>query len=102
MHLPFLQEVLGEFSLVPLVVGEPASAEEVAEVLESVWDGPETLVVVSTDLSHYHDYETAQRLDRATCEAIEAMRFEDLASKPPAGGCRWAACSASRAGAACA
>jgi hypothetical protein len=77
VHLPFLQEVLGEFSLVPLVVGE-AAAEEVAEVLESVWDGPETLIVVSTDLSHYHDYETAQRLDRATCAAIEALRFEDL------------------------
>ncbi len=44
-----------------------------------VWDGPETLIVVSTDLSHYHDYETAQRLDRATCAAIEALRFEDLA-----------------------
>lgn len=77
VHLPFLQEVLGDFSLVPLVVGD-ASAEEVAEVLERVWEDPGTLVVVSTDLSHYHDYETAQRLDRTTCAAIEALRFEDL------------------------
>ena len=77
VHLPFLQEVLGDFALVPLVVGD-ASAEEVAEVLERLWDGPGTLVVVSTDLSHYHDYETAQRLDRATCAAIEALRFEEL------------------------
>lgn len=77
VHLPFLQAVLGEFSLVPLAVGD-ASAREVAEVLELFWDGPETLIVISTDLSHYHDYETARRMDAATSRAIEALRIEDI------------------------
>ncbi len=72
VHLPFLQEVLGDFRLVPLVVGN-ATAEEVAEVLDALWGGPETLIVVSSDLSHYHDYMTARRLDLATCEAIEHL-----------------------------
>ena len=77
VHLPFLQEVLGEFSLVPLVVGE-AGPGEVAEVLESLWGGPETLIVISSDLSHYHDYRSAQKLDRATSQAIEELRLEDI------------------------
>ena len=77
VHLPFLQEVLGEFSLIPLVVGD-ASAEEVGEVLERLWGGTETLVVISSDLSHYHDYQTARRMDAATARAIETLRFEDL------------------------
>lgn len=77
VHLPFLQEVLGEFSLVPLVVGD-AGPEEVAEVLDSLWGGPETLIVISSDLSHYHDYQTAQQLDRATSKAIEELRLEDI------------------------
>ncbi len=77
VHLPFLQEVLDAFTLVPLVVGE-AEAGEVAEVLDRLWGGPETLIVISSDLSHYHDYETARRMDEATSRAIEALRFEDI------------------------
>ncbi|MHB8534961.1 MAG: AmmeMemoRadiSam system protein B [Sulfuricaulis sp.] len=77
VHLPFLQEVLGEFSLVPLVVGDAAPGE-VAEVLELLWGGPETLIVISSDLSHYHDYRSAQKLDRATSQAIEEFRIEDI------------------------
>ncbi len=72
VHLPFLQEVLDDFTLLPLVVGD-ASAEDVAEVLRTVWGGEETLIVVSSDLSHYHDYATAQRMDRATSTAIEQL-----------------------------
>jgi AmmeMemoRadiSam system protein B len=72
VHLPFLQALLGDFALVPLVVGD-ARPEEVAEVLERLWGGPETLIVVSTDLSHYCDYDTARRLDAATTRAIEAL-----------------------------
>src|SRR5437879_4386731 len=53
VQLPFLQQVLGEVSLVPLVVGD-ADPEQVAEVLERVWGGAETLIVISSDLSHYH------------------------------------------------
>jgi len=72
VQLPFLQEVLDRFTLVPLVVGD-ASAEEVSEVLEQLWGGDETLIVISSDLSHYHDYNTARAMDSETCEAIEAL-----------------------------
>jgi len=77
VQLPFLQYVLERFSLVPLSVGD-AEPEEVAEVIERLWDGPETLFVVSSDLSHYHDYETARRRDAATSRAIEALDFAAL------------------------
>lgn len=77
VHLPFLQESLQSFSLIPLVVGD-AAAEEVAEVLEMLWGGDETLIVISSDLSHYHDYATAQRMDQATSAAIEALRPQDI------------------------
>ena len=69
VQLPFLQRVLGEFTLVPLVVGE-ATAEEVAQVLERLWGGPETLIVISSDLSHYLPYDEAARIDAATARAI--------------------------------
>ena len=72
VQLPFLQKTLGSFQLVPLAVGL-ASAAEVAEVLERLWGGRETLVVISTDLSHYHPYEEAQRIDRATIERIGTL-----------------------------
>ena len=72
VQLPFLQRTLGSFSLVPLAVGN-ASAAEVAEVLERLWGGKETLIVISTDLSHYHPYEEAQRIDRATIGRIGAQ-----------------------------
>jgi AmmeMemoRadiSam system protein B/AmmeMemoRadiSam system protein A len=71
VQLPFLQAVLGEFTLVPLAVGM-ASVAEVAEVLERLWGGPETLVVISTDLSHYHSYEKARSVDAATLARIAA------------------------------
>ena len=77
VHLPFLQEVLGEFTLVPIVVGESHPAE-VAEVLERLWGGDETLIVISSDLSHYHDYQTARTRDAATARAIENLRYEDI------------------------
>lgn len=77
VHLPFLQEVLDSFTLLPLVVGD-ATAEDVARVLRTVWGGDETLIVVSSDLSHYHDYATAQRMDRATSNAIEELRPEAI------------------------
>jgi len=72
VQLPFLQEVLDNFSLVPLVVGD-TNAEEVSEVLERLWGGDETLIVISSDLSHYHDYNTARAMDSETCLAIEEM-----------------------------
>jgi AmmeMemoRadiSam system protein B len=69
VHLPFVQVVLGDVLVLPIVVGD-ASPAQVADVLDVVWDGPETLVVVSTDLSHYHDQVTAQERDRRTAAAI--------------------------------
>ena len=72
VQVPFLQTVLGHFTLLPLVAGE-ASAEEVAEVLEKCWGGPETLIVISSDLSHYENYKTARAMDTAASEAILAM-----------------------------
>jgi AmmeMemoRadiSam system protein B len=77
VHLPFLQRVLPAFRLVPLVVGS-ASGEGVARVIDHLWNGEETLVIVSSDLSHYHDYDTASRLDRATCAAIATLDPDGL------------------------
>lgn len=77
VHLPFLQMTLKDFTLVPILVGD-ATADEVCEVLEQLWGGSETLVIISSDLSHYHDYETATRLDQATSRAIEALAFENI------------------------
>lgn len=70
VHLPFLQTVIDSFSLVPLVVGD-ATPEVVATVLDELWGGPETLIVISSDLSHYLSYEDARISDTATCVAIE-------------------------------
>jgi len=77
VQLPFLQMILDAFTLVPLAVGD-AGAAEVGEVIEMLWDGPETLIVISSDLSHYLDYESARRCDEATSRAIEALRYEDI------------------------
>jgi MEMO1 family protein len=77
VHLPFLQETIDNFTLVPLVVGD-ASPGEVAEALEQLWGDDETLIVVSSDLSHYHDYTTAQQMDRATSAAIESLQIDSI------------------------
>ena len=86
VHLPFLQRTLGPtgWSVLPVVVGG-ARPEEVAALLDALWGGPETLIVVSTDLSHYHDHRTAQRLDRATVEAIVADRLEAVGPEDACG-----------------
>jgi MEMO1 family protein len=72
VQLPFLQEVLGDFALVPFAVGA-ANADAVAQVLERLWGGAETVVVVSTDMSHYHAYEQARAIDGATIERIASF-----------------------------
>lgn len=73
VHLPFLQSVLPDFRLLPLAVGM-TTPEEVAEVLEALWGGDETLIVVSSDLSHYLPYADAQRVDKQTVQDIMHLR----------------------------
>ena len=75
VHLPFLQSLLPDFLLVPLAVGQ-ADADVVAAALEAVWGGPETLIVISSDLSHYLPYAMAQRVDADTCRRILALEAQ--------------------------
>lgn len=84
VHLPFLQEVLEDFALVPLLVGQ-APPPQVRQALEQVWGGDETLVVVSSDLSHFRDYESARQLDRATARAIEQLQDQALSPEQACG-----------------
>jgi len=84
VQLPFLVKLLPNFALAPFAVGD-ASAEEVAEVLEALWGGDETLIVVSSDLSHYYDYESARRMDAETSRAIESLEPEALGSESACG-----------------
>jgi AmmeMemoRadiSam system protein B/AmmeMemoRadiSam system protein A len=72
VQLPFLQKVLGEFRIVPFAVGV-AGVEEVAEVIERLWGGAETVIVISTDLSHYHSYEQARKIDGSTVARIASF-----------------------------
>jgi AmmeMemoRadiSam system protein B len=84
VHLPFLQSVLGEFTLVPLVVGM-VTPERVAAVLEHLSADAETLIVVSSDLSHYHDYDTAKDIDALTTEAIETLDWTRIGPEQACG-----------------
>jgi AmmeMemoRadiSam system protein B len=84
VQLPFLQQLLGDFKLLPLVAGRAPPAA-VAEVLEQLWGGEETVIVISSDLSHYHDYQSAREIDAATTEAIETLRFEAIGPEQACG-----------------
>jgi AmmeMemoRadiSam system protein B len=84
VHLPFLQLCLDDFELIPLVVGR-CRVTEVSEVLQALWGGDETLIVISSDLSHYHDYDTARTVDAKTSEAIEALQGERLGPEDACG-----------------
>jgi len=83
VQLPFLQLILPEFDLLPIAVGE-ALPQQVARTLNALWGGPETLIVISTDLSHYHTYGEARQLDEATSRALLALR-SDLALEQACG-----------------
>ncbi len=90
VQLPFLQAVLNDFTLVPLVVGD-SEPEQVAEVLEKLWGGDETLIVISSDLSHYNPYEVAQKQDKKTSAAIvnlqpQQIHYEDACGRNPVNG----------------
>ncbi|HEX3753849.1 MAG TPA: AmmeMemoRadiSam system protein B [Rhizomicrobium sp.] len=75
VHLPFIQRALGDVEILPVLVGQ-APREQVSHVLERVWGGPETAVIVSSDLSHFHDYETCKSKDAETSAAIERLNPE--------------------------
>ncbi|PRQ07682.1 AmmeMemoRadiSam system protein B [Enhygromyxa salina] len=77
VHVPFLQTLLPRFTLLPLVVGD-ATPDQVAELLDLCWGGPATAIVISSDLSHYHSYAEATRLDRATAAWIESASAPGL------------------------
>lgn len=85
VQLPFLQEMLSDFSLIPLATGQ-CSAEEVARCLEYLWGGDDTLILISSDLSHFHPYEEAQHIDHDTCDLI-LKKFSQL-NGDQACGCR--------------
>src|SRR5919109_259113 len=84
VQLPFLQTVLGDVSIVPLVVGA-ATYDDVRAVLERLWGGPETLILISSDLSHYHDYARARRLDADTAAAILALDADAIGEERACG-----------------
>lgn len=79
VHLPFIQVALGDVAVVPFAVGD-ATAEEVAEVIDALWGGDETRIVVSSDLSHYHGFAIAKELDADTSRAIELLRPDLIGS----------------------
>ncbi len=84
VQLPFLQETLSHFTIVPIVTGD-ASPQMVCDVINKLWGGPETLVIISSDLSHYHQYDVAKSKDAVTSRQIENLEFETLHSDSACG-----------------
>ena len=77
VQLPFLQRLLQDFQILPILVGD-VDATEVSNLMLACWGGRETLIVVSSDLSHFHDYATAERMDQRTTSEIEALHPEEI------------------------
>jgi len=84
VQLPFLQETLGDFELLPLVVGE-TKTEQITEIIQQFSEDSETLIVISTDLSHFHDYQTAREIDARTANAIELLEPNRLSTEDACG-----------------
>jgi MEMO1 family protein len=84
VQLPFINHVLPHCKIVPFLVGN-TSYLEVAELLKKIWGGNETIVIVSSDLSHYHDYTTANKLDNDTSIAIETLQPDKINSNSACG-----------------
>lgn len=84
VHLPFLQMLVDNFTLAPFVVGI-AEPETVAAVLDELWGGPETLIVISSDLSHYLEYDAARERDKSTSRSIEQFDAESIGPEDACG-----------------
>ncbi|MGB1801307.1 MAG: AmmeMemoRadiSam system protein B, partial [Gammaproteobacteria bacterium] len=84
VHIPFLQKVLNDFVLLPILVSN-AAPEQVATILKELWGNDETLIVISSDLSHFLNYETANKTDSHTTELIEKFDYEHIGSKQACG-----------------
>ena len=84
VQLPFLQETLGDFELLPLVVGE-TKTEQITEIIQQFSEDSETLIVISTDLSHFHDYQTAREIDARTANAIELLEQNRISTEDACG-----------------
>jgi len=87
IELPFIQRLFGEdaeIAIVPLLVSR-CGARHVHELIEALWGGPETLIVISSDLSHFHEYDTAQKMDRRTRDMIERFDAEGIDSNDACG-----------------
>lgn len=84
VHLPFLQTVLNKFTLVPIAVGD-MSADAIMELLELFWEDTKTLIVVSSDLSHFHDYDTAKKIDQHTTQLIEDLQVDVITGEMACG-----------------
>ncbi len=84
VQLPFLQKILNQFSIIPLVVGK-ATPEQVGEILEALWGNEETLIIISSDLSHYNNYKVAKKLDELTTQAIETLSPKKIKSEQACG-----------------
>jgi len=84
VQLPFLQETLGDFELLPLVVGE-TKTEQITEIIQQFSEDTETLIVISTDLSHFHDYQTAREIDARTANAIELLEENRISTEDACG-----------------
>ena len=90
VHLPFLQTILEDFSLIPLIVGD-SDAQSVADVIEYFWDDPSTFFIISSDLSHFHEYNDAKLIDKQTSDAIlhiepEKISYEQACGRLPVNG----------------
>ena len=77
VHLPFIQYLFKSVKIVPLIVGA-CSEDNIAEMIETLWNPPQNIIIVSSDLSHFHSYEKAQRIDQQTRQKIEHLNFSAL------------------------
>jgi AmmeMemoRadiSam system protein B len=84
VQLPFLQRSLSDFSIAPFIVGQ-ATATEVSELLELLWGSDKTLIVISSDLSHFLDYDSAKQRDARTTEKILALETNNIATEDACG-----------------